>query len=485
MRHRRFAKCTGLVMFAVVFASACAQPTSAPLPIAGNAISMRYDPFRVAGLPTSDYPSGPKVALPTDLDRVDGSDAGEIDRLALLAVEDIEDYWSRHHRGPLSGRFYPVSRLASIDPTDPDGLSICGAEPSVFEMNAAYCRTRDTIGWDRVRLLPIARGYFGDMSVNAIMAHEYGHALQWQAQLEDDDTPTLVQEQQADCLTGVYLRWVAEGQSPRFSLNTTDALDRVIAGAIAMRDPLSTFSLFSDAEDGHGTALDRVSAFQQGFDVGATACTVMSMGEIESRRGELPAQLFDPASPQSDMAITEATLGTVFKELQEILEPHDPPALSTRAAECPTTEAQPVVYCAETNTVVADVATLERIGSPADENQQVLLQGDNTAISMVTSRYVLAVQREKGASLNSPTTAMRTACLTGAVQREMALADETAGRLVLGAGDLDEAISGLLTSGLAASDIDGSVVPSGFTRITAFRAGLLGDPDSCFRRFPT
>lgn len=56
-------------------------------------------------------------------------------------------------------------------------------------------------------------------------------------------------------------------------------------------------------------------------------------------------------------------------------------------------------------------------------------------------------------------------------------------QLVLGAGDLDEAVSGLLTNPVAASDVNGNAVPSGFTRILAFRVGLLGDTDDCYQRF--
>ena len=55
--------------------------------------------------------------------------------------------------------------------------------------------------------------------------------------------------------------------------------------------------------------------------------------------------------------------------------------------------------------------------------------------------------------------------------------------LVLGAGDLDEAVSGLLTNRAVATDVNGTPLPSGFTRILAFRPGLLGDADACYRRF--
>jgi hypothetical protein len=55
---------------------------------------------------------------------------------------------------------------------------------------------------------------------------------------------------------------------------------------------------------------------------------------------------------------------------------------------------------------------------------------------------------------------------------------------VLTAGDLDEAISGLLTNHLVASDANGDTVPAGFTRIFAFRSGLVGDVAQCYGRFP-
>ena len=53
----------------------------------------------------------------------------------------------------------------------------------------------------------------------------------------------------------------------------------------------------------------------------------------------------------------------------------------------------------------------------------------------------------------------------------------------LTAGDIDEAVSGILVNGLVASDVNGDSVPSGFSRIDAFRVGVLGDADRCFKRF--
>ena len=45
-------------------------------------------------------------------------------------------------------------------------------------------------------------------------------------------------------------------------------------------------------------------------------------------------------------------------------------------------------------------------------------------------------------------------------------------------------MAGLLTNGVAASDVNGDSVPAGFSRIDAFRAGVTGDEDYCIHHFP-
>ena len=98
----------------------CSQATV----LDGPAVSMRYDPYRVAGLPTSDGASGPRAAAPSAAGRVQNTDDGEIDRAALLAVDDIEDFWSQHYSDSFAGTFTPVSRLVSVDPRS--SVTVCG-----------------------------------------------------------------------------------------------------------------------------------------------------------------------------------------------------------------------------------------------------------------------------------------------------------------------------------------------------------------------
>jgi hypothetical protein len=172
--------------------------------------------------------------------------------------------------------------------------------------------------------------------------------------------------------------------------------------------------------------------------------------------------------------------------LNAVFQPKNAPTLSLDAAACPDAQpTPPVSYCPDRNTISVDLSALQKMGEAANESNYVLLQGDNTALSVLTSRYALAMEHENGDPLDTPVAALRTACLTGVAQRGMSSpVDLPSGQsLTLTAGDIDEAVAGLLTNGLAASNVNGQTVPAGFTRIVAYRSGLTGDRDLCYKRF--
>lgn len=458
--------------------------------IDGRLLSGTYDPFFVDGLPVRDGASGPRDDAPAPVGTVKNSDGGQIDDLVLLSLNDVADFWTQHYGDTLQGTFTPVTNFVSYDPQDPASPEVCGS-PTYRQVNAFFCPSRDLIGWDRAVLLPTAEKYFGPVAVTAVMAHEYGHAVQLMADLVTRRTPVLVREQQADCFAGDYVRWVAAGDSPRFTLSTGDGLNHVLAGAIAMRDEVITPGAEDLLEQGHGTALDRVSAFQMGFIAGAQACADIDMAHIEARRADLPLtlQVQDSGLVQSgEVRITEDTLQTLMEVLGAVFNPADPPTLSTVPDGCPDSPASPAPasYCPDTNTVHVDLEALQDMSIPATESDYVLVQGDDTALSAVTSRYVLALQDARGLDVTSAATGLRTACLTGFAQRSMAepIDIPSGDRLQLTAGDLDEAIAGLLTNGIAASDVSGATAPAGFSRIAAFRSGLASEQaQACYQRF--
>ncbi|KRE30679.1 peptidase [Mycobacterium sp. Soil538] len=450
----------------------------------GNAVSVFDDPFSVAGMPATDGPTGLRPGAEGPSRDVDGGDGGDIDNLAASAVSDIEQYWEIAYPETFDDGFTPVKALISWDANDFGG-TFCD-EDTYGLVNAAYCYPDRTIGWDRGELLPGLRRAHGDIGVAMVLAHEYGHAVSRAAGLSNDNTPTLVAEQQADCFGGAYMRWVAEDDSQRFSLSTGDGLNNVLAGVISFRDPVLQEGDPDVGYDEHGSAFERISAFQFGFTDGPAACAGIDLREIGQRRGDLPVLL--PEDQTGELEVTEESVRSIVDAMGILFSPADPPALSFEAEAADSCAdarpSPPASYCPATNTIVVDLPALQELGAQDDNGG--LATGDNVAYSVLVSRYMQAIQHAHGGvALDNAEAALRTACLTGVATVKMSKQVTTPDgeTIALTAGDVDEAVSGMLTNGLAASDVNGESVPSGFSRIDAFRVGVLGDTERCFKRF--
>jgi predicted metalloprotease len=452
----------------------------------GNAVSVFDDPFSVAGMRATDGPTGLRDDAAEPTRDVEGTDGGDIDELARQAVSDVEEYWEGVYGETFDDEFTPVEALISWDANGFDG-EFCGTDTYGL-VNAAFCYDDETIGWDRGELLPALRDANGDMGVTMVLAHEYGHAVQRKAGLTKKSTPTLVSEQQADCFAGAYMRWVAEGNSPRFTLNTGEGLNGVLAAVIAFRDPLLSVGDPEVGMDEHGSAFERLSAFQFGFTDGPSACASIDMREIGQRRGDLPLLL--PEDQTGEWDVTEESVRAIVDAMGILFSPANPPELSFDASQdCPDARmSPPASYCPATNTIVVDLEELQVMGAQSDgEMSGGLASGDNTAYSVLVSRYMQALQQERGGLvLDNAEAALRTACLTGVATTKMSeeVTTPDGNTIALTAGDVDEAVSGILKNGLVASDVNGETVPSGFSRIDAFRVGVLGDTERCFKRFP-
>jgi predicted metalloprotease len=92
--------------------------------IGGRALSPLYDPFEVGGLPATDGPSGIRDDGPQPTGTVHGTDNGEDDRLALLAINDVAQFWEQHYSESLHGTFTPVEDLC---PTTPQSRAASGS----------------------------------------------------------------------------------------------------------------------------------------------------------------------------------------------------------------------------------------------------------------------------------------------------------------------------------------------------------------------
>jgi predicted metalloprotease len=180
----------------------------------GSPVSVYADPFKVAGMQAVDGPTGLREGISRDARKVQNTDDGRIDEISAQSVSDIEEYWADAFGEAFEGDFRPVDAIVSWD-ADGYAGNFCG-EFTAGLVNAAFCPVDNTIGWDRGVLFPALRNAHGDMAITMVLAHEYGHSVQRQARLNRRQVSTLVAEQQADCFSGAYMRWVAEDNSTTF-----------------------------------------------------------------------------------------------------------------------------------------------------------------------------------------------------------------------------------------------------------------------------
>src|SRR4051794_12398478 len=207
-----------------------------------------------------------------------GASDTDIDRLTRNALSDLNSYWTGQFPSVFGQGFTPLSGgYYSVDPNDvdpaqyPNGQIGCGEPPAAVTQNAFYCSPSgeypngDAIQYDRNFLEELASGY-GRFIPALVMAHEFGHAVQ--GRVGYPLQASIAIETQADCFAGAWTAWVAQGSAPHDSIRPAE-LDDVLRGYLLLRDPVGTG--LNEAE-AHGSYFDRVSAFQQGFDDGPTAC---------------------------------------------------------------------------------------------------------------------------------------------------------------------------------------------------------------------
>lgn len=448
----------------------------------GEAVSAYSDPFTVAGLPITDGPNGlrPDTAGP-DLD-VRGADGGEIDNLMAAALADLQTYWEQAFKPAFGQDFKTGLSFVSWDANaDQSGSeSFCG-ESTYRQVNAAFCPDRTEIGWDRGVLMPALLDEFGPMAPVTVIAHEYGHFVQQIGGFDKSASP-IVSEQQADCLSGNFIRWIAEGKGRYLEINTGDGLNTAIAALISARDGRR-------GRSDHGTAFERANAFETGFSSGPATCGAINELTIDEQRDQMPPR-FDNTGAIDSTPFTDGGLDSVVESVSAFFDLPDAvrPVIDTGTTSPSCTGAEPVaqapvIFCATTNTVSMDPTALSDIATNGTDGPAGLpsfIGGDFSAYSLIASRYAVAAQKARGQVIDQPLTAARAACATGQWARSTA----DAGTFTLRGGDLDEVVSGLLVSGAVASDVAGRSLPSGFSRIDAFSAGYFGAEKGCSRYDP-
>ncbi len=195
-------------------------------------------------------------------------DAGAWGEVIVL----IESFWNESFTAFAgSGSFTPLDRDRIVAITDgatrlPDcdfvRIGTADVEDNAF---SAACPEGQLIVWDDDDLFAELFDDYGATGPAVVLAHEMGHAVQFQAGALRNSA--LVVEQQADCLAGAYAAWAADRRITPF--DSAAALDSAVGATVSFRDHPGASAAASDA---HGSGFDRVRAFQDGFDRGVEYC---------------------------------------------------------------------------------------------------------------------------------------------------------------------------------------------------------------------
>ena len=192
------------------------------------------------------------------------------DAYLAASLADIQSWWSTEYPalfGSPSDRSPGGIFAAYPERTTP--IPSCGGSgvhhvyQEVADYAAFYCALGDFMAYDdgdQGVLAPTGRPY-GPSIIAVVLAHEFGHAIQCRNDDLDRNEPTIYTEQQADCFSGAWSRTGLEGRGADDDVHRRRRPHGLIA-LVTVRDPVGT-SLFDNG--GHGSAFDRIGAFQTGF----------------------------------------------------------------------------------------------------------------------------------------------------------------------------------------------------------------------------
>ncbi len=445
------------------------------------------------------------VALADVVDVGDSKPAQPFDAFVAVAATDIERWWSEQYPTVYGKPFEPLSGgIYAGYPGRESALPGCGEPETAYvdlQLFAAfYCQFDDTMIYDDgvdgdSILAPLAIEY-GPAVMGVVLAHEYGHAIQARIDVLDDFIATIYTEQQADCFAGAWVGQAYRGESPLLRLSDADVRTSLLA-MLSVRDPVGTNQFVSG---GHGSAFDRVGAFQEGFVSGAARCSELLDNPLPLMPNEFQLQsdfetggnasydcsdVIDPTNctPATEFLADDlndfwsVTLGASFPVLT--VEPVR--NVGTVTCSDPVKPDDDVLLCPSTSTVAydePDILDLYQFGDFTLGYQYGIAWAEQ---ALITS----------GSTLTGESRALARDCYTGAWVRDITPDDQgqtpratdedgdgfKENGIRSSPGDLDEAIQTAILIGDPTAGTN--KIGSSFEKITAFRVGVLGGLDAC------
>jgi predicted metalloprotease len=358
-----------------------------------------------------------------------------------------------------------------------------------YKHNAFHCPLDMTINYDNEDLFPGLYKKFGAFALAQVLSHEWGHVIQTQTQTQ---LPGVLSEQQADCFAGAWVAHVDNGDSKLLKLDPGD-LDKGIAGMLDFADPAG-----GDPrnESAHGSGFDRVSAFQQGFESGASRCAQYTTNPplIQElpftsatdilQGGNLPFKDVLPTTKQDlDNYWGQFTFnGQPYKAPSDVISynPKDKSSLPKCPGFKTSDYKDTIFYCAGQDFVGYDRNLIRGVYGQL---------GDFAVAVLIGNAWASAMQSHLGITGDAKTIGLQADCLTGAwvgsvpvdqppTEQARGGAETRDAAFSLSPGDLDEVVQSFLVFGHPAGAKE-SARGTAFDRMEAFRLGFLQDEQSC------
>jgi predicted metalloprotease len=403
-------------------------------------------------------------------------------RTVAVAIADIQDYWADTFPDLYGARYQRIPKHRIFAGRPGVKLPSCGGERVGYRDvadNAFYCVGDNFVAYDDKGLFPDLYADIGPFAVALVLAHEFGHAVQDRAGAFA--ARTVEQELQADCFAGGWTEDVATNGGP-VPYSAGD-LEVSLAALLQFRDAPGSSP---DDASAHGSAFDRVSAFQDGFEFGPQRCAAYETDPPlvvqlpftnradASSGGNVPAADVIP--------LTVDLLNDFYAQVESAYAP-----LSTRdiasfdsgqrtsIPKCGSTRLDVeavknrVFYCLDDGYIAFDEPFLQ------DIYDQIGDFGVATLLANPWATYVQTIQGIPGVDDNELAAVLQADCYTGGWAAAFYNGYLASGSL--SPGDLDETVMALLVYSRARGV--SADIPISFVRVRFFRQGFFSGYQSC------
>lgn len=442
-----------------------------------------------------------------------GGTNGSIDTLVKNALSDVTAFWQQNYPKVSGGKSLPALKggLYSIDGSEvvssgkivgPAGSEGCVAQDPTFIVdNAAYCKSDDSIVWDRDpnHIFGVFAQKFGPLMVALAFAHEYGHAIQERLGTFNQHLATITTESQADCAAGAFLGAIRQGTAAHFRATDAD-IDLALNGYLLVRDPPPV----STGDISHGDGFDRLAAIDDGLSKGVAFCysesylsrqfterPFVSDQDYLTGGNETLDQVLNPNDPTKDpkagglipdlnrfFGAAASGAGKSWQAVKIAQAPHP---------KCGASATSEFGYCPDDNTVYySDAFAAQaynslaalRIDTQSGNASLALNQPADFALGTLfaVGWGMATLHQLEHQPIDSKDALLAAACYTGAYAKDINVAK--AGAFTLSPPDMDEATSAMLN--LVGDDqAYGARGTNGLQRVQSFVKGYGGGFSAC------